>query len=85
MRLWVTYSKVSHVGKENVDLDHLGDGRASLLEDSLEVLAALLCELTDGALEEVTLGGEGDLAGAVDGGRGLDGLGLFETSVNAVM
>lgn len=71
-----TYGKVTHVGEEDVDLDDLGNGRAGLLEDGLEVGDALLGLLGDVALDQDALGVEGDLAGAVDGGGGLDGLGL---------
>lgn len=65
-----------HVREEDVALDNLGDRGAGLLQDSLEVLAALLGLVGNGALDHGTLSSEGDLAGAVDGGRGLDGLGL---------
>lgn len=65
-----------HVGEEDVDFDDLGNGRTSLFENGLEVLAALLCLVTDGAFNESTLCSEGNLTGAVDGGGSLDGLGL---------
>lgn len=71
-----TYGKVAHVREEDGGLDDLGDGGAGLLDDSLDVLAALGRLLGDGALDEGALGGERDLAGAVDGSRRLDGLGL---------
>lgn len=71
-----THSKVGHVGQEGVDLDHLLDGRASLLKDGLEVANAGSRLLLDGALNQIALGIAGDLARAVDGGGGLDGLGL---------
>lgn len=73
----MTYSEVSHVGDEDVALDNLGDGRAGLLQDGLEVLAALLGLVGDGALNQNTLSSEGNLTRAVDGSRGLDGLGLI--------
>lgn len=73
-----------HVGQEDGDLDNLGHGGASLLNDGLEVLAALAGLLADSALNELTLGGEGDLARAIDGGGGLDGLGLFRWSISRV-
>ncbi len=65
-----------HVREEDVGLDDLLNGGTSLIEDSLEVLAALSGLLTDGTLDKGTLGGKRDLARAVDGGGGLDGLGL---------
>lgn len=71
-----TYSEVTHVGDEDGALDNPGERRAGLLEDSLDVLAALLGLLADGALDQLAVGSQGDLAGTVDGGRGLDGLGL---------
>lgn len=71
-----TYGKVGHVGEEDVDLDDFLDRGASLLEDSLEVDDALLGLVGDGALDESTVGGKGDLAREVDGRRGLDGLRL---------
>ena len=70
------YGKVVHGGEEDVALDDLGDGGAGLLEDGLEVRAALAGLVGDGSLNHGALGGEGDLAGAVDGVGGLDGLGL---------
>lgn len=70
------YGKVGHVGDEGVHLDDLGKRRASLLKDGLEVLNALPGLLLDRAGDEVALGVAGDLARAVDGGGGLDGLGL---------
>ena len=72
-----SYSKVTHVGKEDVNLDNLGDGGTSLNKDGLEVAAALLGLLGDRSLEQLTLRSERDLTGAVDSSRGLDGLGLF--------
>lgn len=71
------YGKVGHVGQENIDFDNLPDGGASLLENGLDVGDASTGLLLDGALNEVALGVAGNLAGAVDGGRGLDGLGLY--------
>lgn len=53
---------MSHVGDEDCGLNDLGDGRAGLLEDSIEVLAALLGLFGDGALNQGALGGERDLA-----------------------
>ena len=71
-----TYSKVGHVGDENGRLDDLGEGRAGLLEDGVEVLAAQARLFGNGAVNQRALGGEGDLARAVDGRGGLDGLRL---------
>lgn len=68
--------KVGHVGKKDVALDNFGDGRTSLLQDRVEVLAALRGFIGDGALHHGAIGFEWDLTGAVDGGRRLDGLGL---------
>lgn len=67
---------MGHIRDEDVALDNLGDGRTSLLQDGLEVLAALLGLVGDGALNQGALSSEGNLAGAVDGRGGLDGLGL---------
>jgi hypothetical protein len=72
-----TYGKVVHVGQEDVDLDDLGDVGASGLNDGLEVLAALSSLLADSALDEGQIRGDGDLARAVDGRWGLDGLRLY--------
>lgn len=69
---------MTHVGKEDVDLDDLGDGGTSLIEDGGEVGAALLGLVANGTLNELTLRSERDGAGAVDGVGGLDGLGLLE-------
>jgi hypothetical protein len=70
------YSEVVHVGEEDVDFDNLGDVRACSLDNGLQVLGALSRLLADGTLNEGHIGSDGDLAGAVDGRRGLDGLGL---------
>ena len=78
---WGAYGEVVQVGQEDVALDDLGNGGAGLLEDGLEVLAALLGLVGNGALDHGALGSEGDLAGAVDGRGGLDGLGLRDSSV----
>lgn len=72
----VTYSKVVHVSEKDIDLDDLGNRRAGLLQDDLQAGNACGRLLLDGALDQVTLGVPRDLAGAVDGSRGLDGLGL---------
>lgn len=69
-----TYSKVAHVSKEGVDLDDLLDGGASGLEDSLEVLDAGSGLLLDGTLDKVAVRVAGNLARAVYGSRGLDGV-----------
>lgn len=74
------HGKVGHVGQEGIDLDHLLDGRAGLLEDSLEVGNAGGRLLLDGALDQVALGVTGNLARAVDGSMGLNGLGLLNLS-----
>lgn len=73
---WSTYGEVGHVGDEDHGLDNLGDGGASLGEDSLEVLAALGGLGGDVGADKGALSGEGDGARAVDGEGGLDGLGL---------
>lgn len=65
-----------HVGKEDVDLDHLLDSGAGSGEHSLEVLDASTGLLLDGTLDKVALSVQGDLAGTVDGAGSLDGLGL---------
>jgi hypothetical protein len=75
-----SHSKVVHVDQEGIDLDNLVKGGTSLLEDSLEVGNALSSLLLNGALNQVALSVTGDLARAVDGGRGLDGLGLWQSS-----
>lgn len=75
--LLVHRGEVTHVGEEDVDLDDLLDGRASGGEDGLQVLEAECCLLTDGALEHVARGIQVDLTRAVDGRRGLDGVGLY--------
>lgn len=72
----MTYSKVIHVRDENGGLDDFGQRRASLLENGIQVLAALSRLLGDGALNQGAIGSEGDLAGAVDGSGSLDGLRL---------
>jgi hypothetical protein len=70
------YGEVGHVSQKHIDLDHLGNLGTGLLEDGLEVADAGSSLLLDGALDEVALSVTRDLAGAVDGSRGLDGLGL---------
>lgn len=75
-RAIATYSEVGHVVKEDIDLDHLLNGGTGLLENGLEVLDALSRQLLDAALDEVALEVGMDLSRAVDGGRGLDGLGV---------
>jgi hypothetical protein len=72
--LGVHIGKVVHVGQEDIDLDDLGDVGASGLNNGLEVLAALSSLLADSALDEGQIRGDGDLARAVDGRWGLDGL-----------
>lgn len=72
----MTYSKEAHVGKEDVDLDNLGQRRVGSLEDSLEVLDALSSLVLDSALNQSTSLVRGDLARAEDGKGRLDGLGL---------
>ena len=71
-----TYSKVSHVRDEDHGLDDAGDGRASLGEDGLEVLAALSGLGGDAAADKGAVSGQRDGARAEDGKGGLDGLGL---------
>lgn len=73
---WRAYGKVGHVGDEDVHLDDLRDRGAGFLKDSLEVRDAGPCLLLDRTADEVSLGVARDLAGAVDGRRGLDGLRL---------
>lgn len=77
----MTYSEVGHVGDEDVGFDDLGNGRASFLQDRLEVRAALVGLLADRTLDKNALGGEGDLTREVDGRGGLDGLRLFEREI----
>lgn len=72
----MTYSKVSHVGDEDGGLDDSGQRRAGLLENGIQVLAALSRLLSDSALNQGAIGSKRDLAGAVDGRGSLDGLGL---------
>lgn len=74
------YGKVGHVSQEGIDLDHLLDGRAGLLEHGLEIANAGGRLLLNGALDQVSLRIARDLARAVDGVRGLDGLGLCDRS-----
>ncbi|KFY06950.1 hypothetical protein V492_07594 [Pseudogymnoascus sp. VKM F-4246] len=73
----VHLSKVVHGGDENVDLDDLLDGGSGGLEDGRQVADALLGHLGNGVGgqgEDLAGGSAWDLAGAVDGGAGLDGL-----------
>lgn len=72
----MTYSKVSHVGDENGGLDNSRQRRACLLENNIQVLAALSRLLGNSALNQGAIGSKGDLAGAVDGSGSLDGLRL---------
>lgn len=74
--LAIHLGKVSHVREEDGSLDDLGNRRTRLLNDSLDVLAALGRLLGNGALDEGAVGLQRNLTGAVDGSRGLDGLGL---------
>lgn len=71
-----TYSKVIHVRDENSSLDDSGQGRASLLENDIQILAALSRLLGDGALDQSAISSKGDLARAVNGSGSLDGLRL---------
>jgi hypothetical protein len=71
-----TYSKVGHVRDEDHSLDDAGDGRASLSQDCLEVLAALSGLGSDVAADKGALRSQRDGARAEDGKGGLDGLGL---------
>lgn len=73
---------MSHIGEEDVALDDSRDGGTSLLQDGLEVLAALLSLVADGTLDRGTICLQGNLAGAVDGSRGLDGLGLWKQQLS---
>lgn len=61
----------------HIDLDDLGDGGTSGVQDSLDVVAADLGLLADVALDEVTGGVSGDLAGDEELAVGADGLGLW--------
>lgn len=74
----MTDGKVGHVGQEDVDLDDLGNAGAGLGEDSLQVGNGGGSLLLDGALNQLASRIAGDRARAVDGGGGLDGLGLDE-------
>lgn len=80
--LAVHLGKVIHAGQEDGGLDDLGDGRARLLDDSLDVLAALGCLLGDGAFDKGAVGLQGNLTRAVDRSRGLDGLGLHHPTLD---
>lgn len=71
-----TYSEVGHVGDEDHGLDDLGNGGTGLGEYGLEVLAALGGLSGDVGANKGAVSSEGNGAGAVDGERGLDGLGL---------
>lgn len=53
--LLVHLSEGAHVSQEDVDLDDLVEARASLCQDSLEVLEDLGRLLGDGTLDQVTL------------------------------
>lgn len=73
----VSHSEVVHVGKEDVDLDHLLDAGAGSGEHGLQVLDASTGLFLDGTLDEVTRSIQWDLTGTVDSAGGLDGLGLW--------
>lgn len=70
------HRKAGHISEEDVNLDDLLDGRAGLLEDGLEVVNAGARQLLDRARDQFAFSVAGDRARAVDGARGLDGLGL---------
>ena len=72
---------MSHIREEDGGLDDLLDAGAGLLKDGLKVGDALLGLLGDRALNELAIGGQGDLAGEVDGIGGLDSLGLHDGGV----
>lgn len=75
----VHLSEVVHSGDEHVDLDDLLERGSSGLENGRQVGDALLGHLGDGVGgqgEDLAGGSAWDLAGAVDGGAGLDGLGV---------
>lgn len=69
---------MGHVGKEDVDFHDFLNTRTSSCENSLQVLDASGSLLLDGTLNQVTLDITGDLARAVDGSWGLDGVRLDE-------
>ena len=76
----VHLGEVVHGGDEDVDLDDALEGGAGGGENGREVLAALLGELADvvgSECEDLACCEGWDLAGAVDGGWGLDGLGVW--------
>lgn len=70
----VHFLKVLHVGQVNAAAHHLLDSTAGLLQDGLDVSAALPCRGGDAVLDERAGGVGGDLSGHVDGGAGFDGL-----------
>lgn len=75
----VHLSEVVHGRDEHVDLDDLLERGSGGLEDIRQVGDALLGHLGDGVRglgEDLAGGRAGDLAGAVDGAAGLDGLGV---------
>lgn len=76
----VTYSEERHIGEKDGGLDDLRKRGSGLLENGLEVLAALSSLLANGTLDlSVTiLRVKRDRARAVDGVGCLDGLGLFD-------
>ena len=68
--------EVRHVIQEDVDLDHALDRAACLIQDRLDVLAALSCLFADVAFHELAVWCAWDLAGDEDGAAGDDGLRL---------
>ena len=74
--LGVHLREIGHVDEEDIHLDHLPDGGPARFEDRFEVRDAGARLLRHAAGDQIPVAVGGELAGAVQLGRGADGLGL---------
>ena len=68
--------EMRHIVQEDVNLDDALDGATRLIQDRLDVLAALRCLVADVAFDQLAVGCTGDLTGDEDCAAGDDSLGL---------
>lgn len=85
MGKWQAYSKVAHIGKEDVDLDYLRNGGTSLLKNGLELLDTRRSLFLNRSFDQVALRIGRKLTGTVDAGWGLDSVGLYQPIISAAL
>ena len=83
--LRIHLSKIRHVRQENPRPNYFLNPTSRLVEDRLDVLAALPCDLCDRAVDELTVFVGGDLTGDPDLAGGFDGLGVRAGSCEGVL